>query len=41
VEEPLFQNNSLFPFAWEEFSEADLDDLKAYVRSVNSRPAAT
>lgn len=37
AEEPLFQNNSLFPFAWEGFSDEDLNDLKSYVRTVNSR----
>jgi radical SAM superfamily enzyme YgiQ (UPF0313 family) len=37
AEEPLFQNNSLFPFAWEEFSDEDLDELKAYARALNSR----
>ena len=46
-EEPLFQNNALFPFAWEGFTEEELNELKAYVRernaclstSSNSRPA--
>jgi radical SAM superfamily enzyme YgiQ (UPF0313 family) len=36
VEEPLFQNNSLFPFAWEGFTEADMNRLKAYVRERNA-----
>lgn len=31
--EPLFQNNALFPFAWEGFTEADMDELKAYARA--------
>jgi len=38
--EPLFQNNSLFPFAWKGFSDEDMDELKAYARTVNSRTAA-
>ena len=37
AEEPLFQNNALFPFAWEGFTEEDLDRLKAYVRERNKR----
>ena len=35
AEEPLFQNNALFPFAWEGFTEQELDELKAYVRAKN------
>ncbi len=35
--EPLFQNNALFPFAWEGFTEDDLDRLKAYVREKNGK----
>jgi radical SAM superfamily enzyme YgiQ (UPF0313 family) len=31
-EEPLFQNNALFPFSWEGFTENDLAWLKQYVR---------
>ncbi|MCX7857345.1 MAG: radical SAM protein [Deltaproteobacteria bacterium] len=31
-EEPLFQNNSLFPFAWSGFSEEDLQFLKSYLK---------
>jgi radical SAM superfamily enzyme YgiQ (UPF0313 family) len=34
-EEPLFQNNALFPFAWEGFTEEDLLKLKHYVREKN------
>ncbi len=35
AEEPLFQNNALFPFAWEGFTEEDLNRLKAYAREKN------
>jgi radical SAM superfamily enzyme YgiQ (UPF0313 family) len=35
AEEPLFQNNALFPFAWEGFTEQELDELKAHVRAKN------
>ena len=35
AEEPLFQNNALFPFAWEGFGEGDMQRLKAYVREKN------
>lgn len=31
-EDPVYQNNALFPFAWEGFSEKDLEYLKLYVR---------
>jgi radical SAM superfamily enzyme YgiQ (UPF0313 family) len=37
AEEPLFQNNALFPFAWEGFTEADLNGLKAYARQGNEK----
>jgi len=30
--EPLFQNNTLFPFSWEGFTEEHLSFLKAYAR---------
>lgn len=33
--DPLFQNNALFPFAWEGFSEEELNELKMYVREKN------
>jgi MoaA/NifB/PqqE/SkfB family radical SAM enzyme len=36
-DEPLFQNNALFPFAWEGFTEEDMNGLKAYVRKRNQR----
>jgi radical SAM superfamily enzyme YgiQ (UPF0313 family) len=36
AKEPLFQNNALFPFAWEGFTDEELDELKAYVREKNS-----
>ncbi len=35
ADEPLFQNNALFPFAWEGFTEEELDELKAEVRERN------
>jgi radical SAM superfamily enzyme YgiQ (UPF0313 family) len=31
-EDPIFQNNVLFPFAWDGFTEKDLDFLKLYAR---------
>jgi radical SAM superfamily enzyme YgiQ (UPF0313 family) len=36
AEEPLFQNNALFPFAWEGFTDDDMNRLKAYVRERNA-----
>ena len=36
AEEPLFQNNALFPFAWEGFTEEELNELKAHVRERNA-----
>ncbi len=36
TEEPLYQNNALFPFAWEGFNEEDMDRLKAHVREGNA-----
>jgi radical SAM superfamily enzyme YgiQ (UPF0313 family) len=41
ADEPLFQNNALFPFAWEGFTEEDLNGLKAYVRERNAAVIAT
>ena len=35
ADEPLFQNNTLFPFAWEGFTEEGLNELKKYVREKN------
>ncbi|MCX8110438.1 MAG: radical SAM protein [Syntrophorhabdaceae bacterium] len=32
ADEPLFQNNALFPFSWEGFTEDDLLFLKQYLR---------
>ncbi len=32
-EDPIYQNNALFPFAWHGFTEKDLESLKLYVRS--------
>jgi radical SAM superfamily enzyme YgiQ (UPF0313 family) len=39
AEEPLFQNNALFPFAWEGFEEEDMNALKAYARERNGEDA--
>jgi radical SAM superfamily enzyme YgiQ (UPF0313 family) len=36
AEEPLFQNNALFPFAWEGFTEEEIDELKRYAREKNA-----
>jgi radical SAM superfamily enzyme YgiQ (UPF0313 family) len=36
ADEPLFQNNALFPFAWEGFTEEHLLELKLYVRERNA-----
>ena len=36
ADEPLFQNNALFPFAWEGFTEEHLKELKLYVRERNA-----
>ncbi len=36
ADEPLFQNNALFPFAWEGFTESELNELKAHVRKRNT-----
>lgn len=38
--EPMFQNNALFPFEWEGFTEADLNVLKQRVREYNGHFAA-
>ncbi|MGD0231928.1 MAG: radical SAM protein [Syntrophorhabdales bacterium] len=35
VDEPLFQNNALFPFAWQGFTEEHLNELKLRVREIN------
>jgi radical SAM superfamily enzyme YgiQ (UPF0313 family) len=35
AEDPVFQNNALFPFAWEGFTEQDLSFLKQYLRAKN------
>ncbi|HVN95384.1 MAG TPA: radical SAM protein [Syntrophorhabdaceae bacterium] len=34
AEEPLYQNNALFPFAWEGFTEEQMNSLKQYVRKI-------
>ncbi|MCX8021534.1 MAG: radical SAM protein [Syntrophorhabdaceae bacterium] len=36
-EDPIFQNNALFPFAWECFTEEDLNALKLYCREKNEK----
>jgi radical SAM superfamily enzyme len=36
ADEPLFQNNALFPFAWEGFTEEHLQELKLHVRERNA-----
>jgi len=36
AEEPLFQNNALFPFAWDGFTEEHMNELKAYARQRNN-----
>jgi radical SAM superfamily enzyme YgiQ (UPF0313 family) len=33
AEDPIYQNNILFPFAWEGFTENNLEFLKSYARS--------
>ncbi|HAR96746.1 MAG TPA: hypothetical protein DCR97_12415 [Deltaproteobacteria bacterium] len=35
ISEPMFQNNALFPFEWEGFTEGDLNALKQLVREYN------
>ncbi len=35
AQEPFFQNNALFPFAWEGFTEDEINELKRYVRERN------
>lgn len=37
LEEPMFQNNALFPFEWDGFTEGDLNRLKQRVRERNGR----
>ena len=36
AEEPVFQNNALFPFTWERFMEEDMNAFKAYTRELNA-----
>lgn len=36
ADEPLFQNNALFPFAWDGFTDGDMNHLKSYVRERNA-----
>jgi hypothetical protein len=36
AEEPLFQNNALFPFAWKGFTDEDMQHLKTYVKEKNA-----
>jgi radical SAM superfamily enzyme YgiQ (UPF0313 family) len=35
ISEPMFQNNALFPFEWEGFTEGDLNALKRLTREYN------
>ena len=37
-ENPVYQNNALFPFAWNGFTEKDLEYLKLYARSKKEPP---
>lgn len=37
-EDPVYQNNALFPFAWEGFTEKNLEDLKLYARGKKELP---
>jgi radical SAM superfamily enzyme YgiQ (UPF0313 family) len=37
-ENPVYQNNALFPFAWKGFTEKDLEYLKLYARSKKGHP---
>ncbi len=37
-EDPVYQNNALFPFAWEGFTENDLEHLKLYAKGKKSYP---
>jgi radical SAM superfamily enzyme YgiQ (UPF0313 family) len=37
ISEPMFQNNALFPFEWDGFTEEDLNTLKRLAREYNSR----
>jgi radical SAM superfamily enzyme YgiQ (UPF0313 family) len=41
AEEPLFQNNALFPFAWEGFTDDDMANVKAYARERNATNCVT
>ncbi|MDR2018149.1 MAG: radical SAM protein [Syntrophobacterales bacterium] len=36
TDDPLYQNNALFPFAWEGFTEEDLERLKRSARDKNA-----
>jgi radical SAM superfamily enzyme YgiQ (UPF0313 family) len=36
ADEPLFQNNALFPFAWDGFTEGDMNRLKSHARDRNA-----
>ena len=36
MEDAVYQNNALFPFAWEGFTEEDMTFLKSYVKSRKS-----
>ncbi len=39
-DEPLYQNNALFPFAWKGFTEEHLSSIKARVRALNLQNGA-
>ncbi len=38
AQDPIYQNNALFPFAWEGFTEEDLSNLKRYLKEINPKP---
>ncbi|OPY80658.1 MAG: (Dimethylallyl)adenosine tRNA methylthiotransferase MiaB [Syntrophorhabdus sp. PtaU1.Bin153] len=38
AQDPFYQNNALFPFAWEGFTERDLAFLKHYARAIKAKP---
>lgn len=35
TDDPIFQNNALFPFAWDGFTDEDMARLKVYARNIN------
>ena len=38
AQDPFYQNNALFPYAWEGFTEEDLSNLKRYLKQKNPQP---